>query len=269
MDPAAKALADAVVAIVVEALGEARVLGAYLHGSAILGGLRPTSDVDVLVVAATPTTDAERRAIVGRLLEISGRRATRGPARPVELTMVTRDAVQPWNYPPTMELLYGEWLRDDFEAGRVPDPAPNPDLAPVLTMVLAGDRPLLGPRPAAILAPVPPADLRRAIAEGVPGLLADLEPDTRNVLLTLARIWATLATGEIRSKGAAATWAMERLAADGPAAGASRAALARARSMYLDGVDDGPADWAADLPAVRATAARLAAEIQAEEAAGR
>jgi hypothetical protein len=26
------------------------VLGAYLHGSAVLGGLRPTSDLDILVV---------------------------------------------------------------------------------------------------------------------------------------------------------------------------------------------------------------------------
>ena len=40
--------------------------------------------------------------------------------------------------------------------------------------------------------------------DGVPSLMADLADDTRNVLLTLARIWTTVATGEIRSKDEAA-----------------------------------------------------------------
>ncbi|MCI0582291.1 MAG: nucleotidyltransferase domain-containing protein, partial [Chloroflexi bacterium] len=34
-----------------EVIGDA-VLGVYLHGSAVMGGLRPTSDVDVLAVTA-------------------------------------------------------------------------------------------------------------------------------------------------------------------------------------------------------------------------
>ncbi|MFJ4472966.1 DUF4111 domain-containing protein [Streptomyces sp. NPDC089424] len=102
-----------------------------------------------------------------------------------------------------------------------------PDLAPLITMVRQGDTPLHGPPPAALPAPVPHADLRRAIVEGDPELLADLGPDTRNVLLTLARIWVTLATGAIRSKDAAADWAPERLAP------AHRPSLAWARAGYL------------------------------------
>ena len=38
----------------------------------------------------------------------------------------------------------------------------------------------------------------------LPALLADLANDTRNVLLTLARIRTTVASGEIRSKDDAA-----------------------------------------------------------------
>ena len=60
--------------------------------------------------------------IVARLLEISGRRAYRGPARPVELTIVRAAEVRPWHFPPTVDLLYGEWLRDEFERGSVPGP---------------------------------------------------------------------------------------------------------------------------------------------------
>lgn len=227
-EPASLGQADEVVAIVREVLGD-DVLGAYLHGSAVLGGLRPTSDVDVLVVTRRSATRDERRAVVERLMAISGRRARLGPTRPVELTVLVASEVRPWRYPPTADLQYGEWLRDEYEQGAIPEAETSPDLALLVTMVLLGDRPLIGPAPAALLDPVPPADLRRALLAGVPGLLADLEDDTRNVVLTFARIWTTLATGEIRSKDTAADWALARLPAE------HRAVLARARELYLAG----------------------------------
>ena len=245
------AQAAEIVAIVRDVLGP-NVVGAYLHGSAVLGGLRPTSDVDVLVVVERPTTSEERRALVDRILEISGSRARRGPARPVELTVVVQEEVYPWRYPPRAELQYGEWLRDAYEGGPVPGPEPSPDLAPLITMALAGNHPLVGPPPAEVLDPVPLPDLRRAIVEGVPGLLADLATDTRNVLLTLARIWVTLATGEILPKDAAADWALPLLP------GECRPVLVRCRDAYRAG-EEGRFD---DLePQVRATVDRMAAEI--------
>jgi streptomycin 3"-adenylyltransferase len=181
----------------------------------------------VFVVARRRTTDHERRALVQGLLEISGDGARGGPARPVALTVVARNDVRPWRYPPRCEFLYGDWLRDEFERGAVPAPAPTPDLAPLITMVLLGNAPRFGPPPAEVLDPVPYEDLRRAIVAGVPELLADLESDTRNVLLTLARIWTTLATGTVSSKDAAAAWVLDRLPAR------HRPVLARARSGFL------------------------------------
>ncbi|MGW1609082.1 DUF4111 domain-containing protein [Streptomyces sp. NPDC002285] len=61
----------------------------------------------------------------------------------------------------------------------------------------------------------------------MPDLLPELDTDTRNVLLTLARIWTTLATGAIRSKDAAADWALARLPAE------HRPVLAHARAVHL------------------------------------
>src|SRR5262249_45076678 len=58
-------------------------------------------------------------------------------------------------------------------------------------------------------------------------LLTDLPGDTRNVVLTLARIWTTLATGEIRSKDTAAAWALDHLAPE------HRPVLAYANELYL------------------------------------
>ncbi len=101
-----------------------------------------------------------------------------------------RDVV-PWRYPPVMDFLYGEWHRLDYRAGMIPERAETPDVATLITMVRATGQPLAGPPAAGLLDPVPHADLRRAIVAGVPALLDDLLPDTRNVLLTLARVWRT------------------------------------------------------------------------------
>lgn len=250
---------DLVLRLVHDVLG-AEVAGVFLHGSAVLGGLRPDSDLDVFVVARRRMTDHERRNLLHGLLGISGRGARNGePGRPVELIVVAQGDVRPWRYPPRCEFLYGEWLREEFERGEVPAPAIMPDLAPLITMVLLGDAPISGPPPARLLDPVPHEDLRRAIVAGVPELLADLASDTRNVLLTLARVWTTLATGTVASKDMAASWALDRLP------DRHRPVLARARSLYLggrhslaapadppDSVGAGSESWDGEMPAVRA-----------------
>jgi streptomycin 3"-adenylyltransferase len=225
---------DALRALVTGVLGDA-VLGAYLHGSTGTGRLQPTSDTDVLVVTSRPMTPDERRRLVGGILPLSGRRAVDGPARPVELTVVVRDDVVPWRVPPVEDFLYGEWERDAYEAGRLPERRANADLAPLLAMTLAADRPLVGPPPAALLDPVPPDDLARAVMAGIPGLLADLDHDTRNVLLTLARILVTVDTGRLVAKDEAAEYALARLPAG------NHAVLRRALESYR-GPDDGRCD---------------------------
>jgi predicted nucleotidyltransferase len=87
---------DDVVAVVRAVLGD-DLVGAYLHGSAVLGQHRPRSDTDVLIVSRRRMTEGERRTLVEGLMDISGRRArTGGPARPIELTIVLQSDVRPW-----------------------------------------------------------------------------------------------------------------------------------------------------------------------------
>jgi predicted nucleotidyltransferase len=210
------------------------VVGVYLYGSAVMGGLRWSSDIDVFVVSRRPTTLAERRALGQRLLWMSGKQAAGGPARSIELTVVVQSEVRPWRYPPRLDFQYGDWLRAEFEEGTPPSPRPSPDLAVVITMLLAAGRPLFGPSADEVLDPVPTGDLHRALIDVIPGLLDDLETDTANVTLTLARIWTTLATGDIRTKDAASDWAMERVPED------LRKVLAHARATYLG---DEPERW--------------------------
>ena len=106
--------------------------------------------------------------------------------------------------------------------------------------------------PSALFDPVPSADLVRAGTEGITDLLHDLDGDTTNVLLTLARIWHTCEAGTITTKDAAATWAAER------ADGAPRHVLGRARDAYVRGE---PHTWGPVDDDVRDTAAFLTAAI--------
>jgi predicted nucleotidyltransferase len=246
--------ADAVVRLLETVLPAGTVRAAYLYGSAVAGGLRPDSDLDLFAVVGRRLTDAERRALLDGLLPISGR-ATRPAAwRPVELTIVVHDEVRPWRYAPRVELQYGEWLREEARAGTLDPTSASPDVAILVTMVREAGRPVLGPPAAVSLDPVPFSDVARAVLDELPPLLADLEHDTRNVLLTLVRMWSTLATGEIRSKDAAADWALPLVPDD------HRRILVLARDAYIGTADDA---WEGLMPPARAVADATVARIRA------
>ncbi|HET8777055.1 MAG TPA: aminoglycoside adenylyltransferase family protein [Candidatus Limnocylindria bacterium] len=226
--------AAAVVAAAVDVLGS-NVLAAYLYGSAVAGGLRWRSDLDLVVLLGRAMTPDERHQLVARLTPLSRFGQRPDAWRPVELTALALDDVRPWRYPPRHDFQYGEWMREELELGDAPTNATsNPDLAVLLTTVRETGRSLLGPPPAKLLDPVPADDLRRAMVDGLDDLLADLEGDERNVILTLARIWTTLATGAIRPKHEAAGWVLERLPPE------HRPVLERARAIYLD---QAPEEW--------------------------
>jgi aminoglycoside 9-adenylyltransferase len=196
---------------IIQSLLGKTVVGVYLFGSAVVGGLRPNSDVDVLVVVKERLSENTRKNLVSRLMKVSGKVADDSSARPLELTVINFSDVVPWRYPPKNELVYGEWLRKEFEENQIPEPKPDPDLAIILTKVRKNSIPMLGPIAPELLDPVPSEELRLAIAESLPRLVGKFKGDERNVLLTLSRMWMTVSTGEIAPKDVAADWALKRL----------------------------------------------------------
>ena len=231
------------------------LVGAYLHGSAVLGGLRADSDLDVLAVSARETTRAEKHKIASGLLAVSGDRSRGDGRRPIELTIVAASEVRPWRYPPRRDFQYGEWLRERFERGD-PDlfrPTIDPDVAILITVVRLGDVTLTGSAAGTTFDEVPRRDLVEALVAGIPGLIDDIDWDTRNVVLTIARIWNGVVTGEIRSKDGAAEWALERLPPE------HRPVLVRAREGYLRGNESWEDLRAQVLPFVRAVVAEIEA----------
>ena len=179
-------------------------LAMYLTGSYCDGGLRPASDLDILLTTRVPLEVDERRLVVEHLLGCSGRRATRQPGRPVELTSLVLDDIKPWRYPATRDFLYGEWLRPENEAGRLPHREEDPNLPVILTSARQHSSLLLGPPLVELTDPVPREHLTQSMFHALPSLLDDLVGDERNVLLTLARVLFTLRTGLIAPKDVAA-----------------------------------------------------------------
>ena len=247
---------ERVLRLVREILGH-DVLGAYEHGSAVMGGAQPTSDIDILVITGRLATLAEKRQLVDGLMVISAPFPPPGPERCVEVTVVAQAQVRPWRYPPSFDLQYGEWLRKRFEReDSLPlQAAVNADLTTLLTIVLLGDQPLFGPPPGELLDPVLMKDCIKAMVSDIDVFMDEFEGDTRNLLLRLARIWQTVVTGIIDRKDRAAEWAQKRLPPD------DQQLMERARAMYLGWQPDKWTDWPSE---ARASADYMISQIRRE-----
>lgn len=195
-------------------------VGLYLTGSTCDGGLRPDSDLDILLITRVPLHLSDRRMMIEHLLRYSGRRATTQPGRPIELTSLVLDDITPWRYPAVRDFLFGEWLRDEYEAGVLPHREADPNLSVILTSARRHSLVLMGPPLAELTEPVPREHLTQSMFDALPSLLDGLVGDERNVLLTLARILFTLRTGDIAPKDVAAA--------------EERSTLAPARARILD-----------------------------------
>jgi len=189
------------------------LLAIYLYGSSIVGGLQKYSDIDLLVISDRPTTSEEKARVASKMLDISGIYGMDKVRRSIELTVVVKSDINPWKYPPIFDFQYGDWMREDFTAGKFElwETKEMPDLAILITQVLLASKTLFGQAPIELLDPVPYHDFIMATVNELDSLMTDIESDTRNVLLTLARVWSTVETDTISSKSAAASWVIDKL----------------------------------------------------------
>lgn len=159
---------EAVQAMVVarECLG-ASLVAAYLYGSAVAGGLRPNSDVDLMLVVDRPIPDQTRPRFLAELMRISGVPDCSDPRRPLELIVFNATDLESISYPVRSEFVYGEWLRSAFESGSVPQPETNPEFTVLIAQTRLAALTLAGPPPHHLLPAIPDEDLRRADRKSV------------------------------------------------------------------------------------------------------
>ncbi len=209
------------------------LVGVYLYGSAATSGLRPDSDVDLLVLTRRSLSESERTSLVSVLLSVSGWRghAARFPEvadrRPLELTSLVVADVDPLPQTPRRDFQFGEWLRAELLDGQMPPAVIDPDVVVLLATAQSAHRVLLGQPLEDLVAPVPPELLRNAQLALLPELLDDPAGEERFFLLTLARMLVTIETGHIVPKDVAAQRVAPRLT------GQDRALLELAGQDYL------------------------------------
>ncbi|EMF0717830.1 DUF4111 domain-containing protein [Citrobacter freundii] len=215
----------------------------HLYGSAVESGLKPQSDIDLLVTLRNPMNDWQRKKLMQDLLTISAPPGTSEHYRALEVTVVLYSQIVPWRFPPVREMQFGEWLRDDIRAGIFEPAQTDPDLSILLTQARHVSVPLFGERAETLFNVVPESDLLQTFRHTLELWQgpADLLGDERNIILALARIWYSVVTGNIAAKDEAASWLLPQL----PVEHADM--LHAARSEYLGLTQH---DWAASMPSV-------------------
>lgn len=207
------------------------LLAIHLYGSALDGGLKPGSDIDLLVIVAQAPDEATLRDLQRQLLAISAPPGKHPQRRALEVTVIARNHLTPWRHPARRELQFGEWLREDIRADRLEPPTTDPDLAILLTKAHRHNVALYGPAIGELLDPVPHRDFVQALSDTVMqwNTAEDWRGDEINIVLALARIWYSARTGEIAAKDVAADWLLQHLPTK------HHAIVSQARQAYLDG----------------------------------
>lgn len=243
------------VLLAVKALFAESLVAVYLHGSAVSSGLRAHSDVDFIVVVDRPMTSVSRRCLADELMAISGLYPVDAEGRrPVEVMVFLRSDLIALRYPARCEFIYGEWLREEYEAGDIPESVYDAEFTLVLSQAWEEAVALFGSDFSALLPPIPKPDIHQAMRDILPALIDSLAGDERNVLLTLARMWRTAVMGDFVPKDIAASWAAEQLAAE------QAEVLLNARENYLNG---GNEDWESQQSELKTTVNTLRGHILA------
>ncbi len=233
-------------------LGE-NLLGVYLHGSLAMGCFNPQrSDLDVLAVTLERLAPNGRPLLARWLLRLSG-----VPA-PIEISVLNRADLHPWQHPAPFDFHYSEDWRDrtlaHLESGAWPEDTllpRDPDLAAHIQVTLARGLCLWGAPAAAVLPPVPAEDYTDSILADFRWGRELLGINPVYFVLNACRVRAFLEDGRILSKAEGGAWGLEHLAP------ALRPTISRALRVYRG--DAASEDW--DKTALEAFAEAMAHEI--------
>ena len=189
-----------------------KLTGVYLHGSAVMGCWQPKkSDLDFLVVVHEPLTDAEKREYMDMVLELD----TVGPAKGIEMSIVTKDVCDPFVYPTPFILhwsrMHTAWYRRDAEEYIRKMNGTDQDLAAHITVIRDRGTCLYGLPVHEVFGPVPEKDYLDAIVYDVADAAEDMTNHPMYLILNLARVLGYLTEHKVFSKKEGGLWGLENL----------------------------------------------------------
>lgn len=189
-----------------------RLTGVYLHGSAAMGCWQPKkSDLDFLVVVNAALTDAQKRRFMDRLLQLDHE----CPGKGIEMSIVIRDACDPFVYPTPFILHYSRmhtgWYRRDPEDYIRKMNGTDRDLAAHITVIRNRGTCLYGLPVHEVFGEVPEGDYLDSILGDSADAENEITGNPLYVILNLARVLAYLREKKILSKKEGGLWGLENL----------------------------------------------------------
>jgi streptomycin 3"-adenylyltransferase len=158
----------------------------------------------------------QRRHLVDALLKISAPYEPAGPPRPVELDLVLVTALHTWRYPTALDFHFSEEFRARFGAGEHEawEGLESRALAAHITVLRQAGVVVAGPAIESVFPDIPWPDYVHALTHDLDWCREHFAKHPRYGVLSIARIWATLATRAPQSKASGAEWALPRIPAE-------------------------------------------------------
>src|SRR5690606_36296492 len=134
--------------------------------------------IDLLVAVKQSLPDEIRKRLLAFLLDLS----STYPARPevercLEVIIFTLDELKNPHFPAVADFIYGEWLRESFLQGELPEPVADPEMTLILAQANKEAVPLWGTPREDLLPVISTADIHQAMLHGLPDLLANFQGD--------------------------------------------------------------------------------------------
>ena len=188
--------------------------GIYLHGSAVMGCWHPeTSDLDLIVVVNGTVEDTVKRKYMDGIVALDAA----GPAKGIEMSVVTRDVCDPFVYPTPFLLHYSRghtgWYRRDPEDYIRKMNGTDRDLAAHFTVIRSRGRCVYGLPVRSVFGPVPEADYFDSLLYDVSGAEDEVTEHPMYLILNLSRVLAWRKEGSVLSKQEGGEWGLAHLPA--------------------------------------------------------
>lgn len=188
-----------------------QLTGVYLHGSMAMGCFRAQkSDIDLIVVAESALTDAQKRLFLQGVLALN----REAPEKGLELSVVERRFCNPFVYPTPYEFHFSNAhleLAQNQEAYLRTLQGTDKDLAAHFTILNRYGVTLFGAPVKDVFASVPARDYIDSIWCDVENAAADIADNPVYVTLNLCRVLAYLREGLVVSKRDGGKWGIKNV----------------------------------------------------------
>ncbi|EPH13172.1 aminoglycoside adenylyltransferase domain-containing protein [Myroides odoratimimus] len=186
-------------AFLINTLGE-NLQGIYLYGSYVMGGLQHKSDIDLFVIVNQTLSLERKKILIEQLLVLSGKIDNNQGKRYLEVTIINQSELSSLEFPLYREFQYGEWLREEYTKGYIPETVKDEDLTILLRKIRLNSLTIYGKEATEVIPTISDTVFNKAILSSLPSLIKEIEDDEINVILTLCRMYYSIQTGEVISK---------------------------------------------------------------------